>query len=91
MFEEALEWVHGQEFLFVAFQNRMDAAIGGTKFHAGADLPRPGENRDWKLTHSEIDSLYIPNSSLRWVLVDEISIASDTLLCDFEAQFTSAA
>jgi len=91
LFEEALGWQHGVEFICVAFQNRMAAAIGGTTLHSGADLPRPGENRDRKLDHSEIDNLYIRNASLRWVLMDEISMIADTLLGEFESQFSSAA
>ena len=91
MFEEGLEWKHGEQFMCVAFQNRMAAAIGGFTLHAGADLPRPGENRDRKLSHSEVDNLYIQNSSLRWVLLDEISMVADSLLDDFEMQFSNAA
>ena len=90
-FEECLEWKHGEQFICVAFQNRMAAAIDGVTLHAGADLQRPGENRDRKLSHSEIDNLYIQNSSLRWVLLDEISMAADNLLDEFEMQFSNAA
>ena len=48
LFEESLGWVCGEEFLYVAFQNRMAAAIGRISLHTGADIPRPGENRDRK-------------------------------------------
>ena len=65
--------------------------IAGTTFHTGADLPRPGEDRDRKLEHSDVDNLYVRNSALRWVLIDEISMVADGLLGDFEAQFTNAA
>ena len=89
--EECLGWKHGEQFICVAFQNRMAAAIGGVTLHSGADLPRPGENRDRKLSHSEIDNLFIQNSSLRWVLLDEISMVADNLLDEFGMQFSNSA
>ena len=76
---------------FVAFQNRMAAAINGATLHAAADLPRPGENRERKLSHGDVEKLYTQNQRLRWILVDEISMISDTLLGDFEHQISSAA
>ena len=79
-FEDALGWTHGVEFMCVAFQNRMAAAIGGATLHTGADLPRPGENRDRALGHSDVDNLYMKNADMRWILVDEVSMVSDVLL-----------
>ena len=90
-FEEALGWQHEEQFLCVAFQNRMAAMIGGTTFHSGGDLPKPGENRDRKLEHSDVDNLYVRNAALRWILIDEISMVSHALLGEFEANITSAA
>ena len=89
-FRRLSRMVHVEQFICVAFQNRMAASIHGVTLHAGADLPRPGENRDRKLSHSEIDNLYMQNSSLRWVLLDEISMVADSLLDDFEMQFSNA-
>ena len=91
LFENALGWTHGAEFMCVAFQNRMAAAIGGMTLHSGADLPRPGEDRDRSLGHADIDNLYMQNACLRWILVDEVSMVSDTLLGDFESHLTDAA
>ena len=51
----------------------------------------PGENRDRKLEHSEVDNLYVRNAAFRWVLLDEISMDADSLMDDFEAHTTSAA
>lgn len=90
-FQDALGWKHGSEFLCVAFQNRMAAAIGGVTLHAGADLPRPGENRDRKLEHSDVDNLYARHGRLRWIIMDEVSMISDELLGEFEAHITNAA
>ena len=90
-FEEALGWEHGVQFVCVAFQNRMAAAIGGTTLHTAAELPRPGEDLSRKLAHSDIDNLYIQNAQLRWVIIDEISMVADELLGAFEYEFTQAA
>ena len=90
-FAEALGWSHATEFLCVAFQNRMAASIGGVTLHSAADLGRPGDNTERRLSHSDIDNLYCKSGNLRWVLVDEISMTSDDLLGEFESQFTNAA
>ena len=90
-FENALGWSHGAEFICVAFQNRMAAAIGGTTLHTSADLPRPGENRDRALGHADVDHLYMKNANLRWVLIDEVSMVSDVLLSEFEDHLADTA
>ena len=89
LFEEALGWEHGVQFVCVAFQNRMAASIGGNTLHSAADLPRPGTVGS--LSHSDIDNLYIKNQCLRWVLVDEVSMIPDELLGCFERNFRDAA
>ena len=90
LFEDALGWTHGVEFMCVAFQNRMAAAIGGTTLHTGAGLPRPGENRDHALGHADIDNMYIQNACLRWIILDEVSMVSDHLLGEFDSHITDA-
>ena len=78
--EEALDWVRDAQFLCVALQRRMAAAIGGSTLHSAGDLQRPGESGDRKFSHSEVDNLCIQNADVRWVLVDEISMIADALL-----------
>ena len=68
MVTEALEWQHGEEFLFVAFQNRVAHAMGGNTVHAGGDI---GVGQQRSLEHTDIDILYIRNQCLRWVIIDE--------------------
>jgi hypothetical protein len=91
LFEEPLSWEHGQDFICVAFQNRMASAIGGTTLHSGANLPRPGDKVAQKLSHSDVDNLFLQNQALRWVLVDEVSMIPDELLGSFESHFRDAA
>ena len=69
----------------------MAAAIHGSTLHFACDLPRPGEDRERKLTHGDVENLFIQNEKVRWILVDEVSMISDTLLGDFEHQISSAA
>ena len=91
MFIEALGWEHGKEFICVAFQNRMAAAIQGTTLHTAANLPRPGQDEDRSLTHSDVDHLFTQNQCLRWILIDEISMVADVLLGQFESYVSAAA
>ena len=69
----------------------MAAAINGSTIHAAADLPKPGEDEERKLGQSDVEHLFIRNQSLRFVLVDEISMVSNILLGDFEYQMSKAA
>ena len=39
LFTDILKWKHGNEFIFVAFQNKMASLIGGMALHGAADLP----------------------------------------------------
>ena len=90
LFTEALGWRHGEQFLCVAFQNRMAAAIGGKTIHSGGNF-RPAGANDSSLAHSDIDHLFMRNESLRWILLDEISMVSDDLLGQFEDCTSNAA
>ena len=38
MFEEAMGWTHGVHFIFVAVQNRVAFAMGGSTLHTGGDV-----------------------------------------------------
>ena len=70
MSTEALGWEHGVQYICVAFQNKVAAAICGMTLHTAADLPRPGEDSSRKLNVSDVDNLYIQNGLLRWILPD---------------------
>ena len=91
MSEEALGWEHGVHFICVAFQNHIAGTIGGNTLHNAGDLPKPGENVETKLSSSDVHNLYVKNHSLRWVLIDEISMIADDLLGLFEVALNSAA
>ena len=86
-FIEALEWEHGVTFMFVAFQNRVAYAMGGTTLHAGGDVAVGGPGSR-KLGHLDIDVLFTRNQHLRWVLIDEVGMIGDELLGSFESNLT---
>ena len=90
LFTEALQWEHGLEFIFVAFQNRVAHAMGGTTLHTGGDITVGGQ-RSTSLAHTDIDNLFTRNQHVRWLLIDEIGMIPDELLGAFEAHFTEAA
>jgi hypothetical protein len=78
-FSAALGWEHGVEFMCVAFQNRVVHAMDGTTLHAGGDVQVGGQSSS-KLSHSDIDNLFIRNQQLRWVIVEEVGMIADDLL-----------
>ena len=88
-FTEALGWEHGVEFVFVAFQNRVAYAMGGTTLHAGGDIQVGGQTSK-KLNHTDLDILFIRNQQLRWVIADEAGMIPDDLLGAFASHYTDA-
>ena len=54
-FREALAWEHGNQFICVAYQNRVARAMGGVTLHTGGDVG-VGEY-DKKLEHTDVDIL----------------------------------
>ena len=87
-FMEALGWKHGDEFLCVAFQNRVAYAMEGNTMNAGGDIGIGGQR---SLDHTDIDVLFTRNQYLRWVLIDELPMVPDELLGTFDGQFSDAA
>ena len=88
MFTEALGWRHEEEFLFVAFQNRVAHAMEGTTMHTGGDIAVGGQRT---LNHTDLDILFTRNHDLRWVIIDELPMIADDLLGAFASHLTDAA
>ena len=88
MFLEAVGWKHEDEFLCVAFQNRVAHAMEGTTLHSGGDVGIGGQR---SLEKNEIDRLYSRNQYLRWIIIDELPMVSDNLLGCFEHHLADAA
>jgi hypothetical protein len=89
-FTEALGWEHGMEFVFLAFQNRVAYAMGGTTLHAGGDIAIGGQ-ASRQLSHTDLDILFTRNQHLRWVLFDEVGMIADDLLGAVAEHFSDAA
>ena len=90
LFTEAMEWDHGVQFIFIAVQNRVAYAMGGTTFHTGGEVP-VGDSIYRRLDHCDVDVLFTRNQLLRFVLIDEVGMTPDTLLGTFEHNLTDAA
>ena len=88
LFTEALEWKHEEEFLCVAFQNRVAHAMGGMTLHAGGDIAVGGQR---SLDHTDIDILFTRNQYLRWVIIDELPMVPDDLFGAFASHLADAA
>ena len=88
LFIEALQWQHEDEFLCVAFQNRVAHAMGGNTLHAGGDIGVGGQR---SLDHTDIDVLFTRNQYLRWVIIDELPMVPDDLLGAFASHLADAA
>ena len=90
MFTEALHWEHGVDFIFVAFQNRVAHAMGGTTLHSGGDITVGGQ-RTTNVSKSDVDNLFTKNQHIRWLLIDEVGMIADELLGAFDSHLTDAA
>ena len=80
-FTEALQWTHGVEFMFVAYQNKVAHAMKGITIHNAGMLDLGQQSRQGEQT--DVDVLFTKNQDLKWVLVDEVGMVSDHLLGSF--------
>ena len=88
LFTEALEWQHEDEFLCVAFQNRVAHAMGGNTLHAGGDIGVGGQR---SLDHTAIEVQFTRTQYRRWVIIDELPMVPDDLLGAFASHLADAA
>ena len=81
-FEEVLGWTHGVQFVCIAFQNTMAAHIGGYTIHHWSGIP-VAEEAGMSSTR-DAHKFSTRCQSLRFILVDEISMVSAQLLGQLE-------
>jgi hypothetical protein len=91
MFEEAMEWTHGQEFICVAFQNKVAHAMKGSTLHSDADLQIGNQNYAALLEYTDVDNLFTRNEHRRVILMDEVFMIPDRLLESFCYKYEQAA
>jgi hypothetical protein len=87
IFTEALQWTHGVEFLFIAYQNKVAHAMKGCTIHAGCNIGVDLQPR--QLSHTDVDVLFTRSQDLKFVLADEVGMISDLLLGSAAIQETS--
>ena len=83
MFEEALGWTHGVQFVCLSFLNAMAANINGFTIHNWAGIP-VGEEEGTAGT-KDTTKMSTKCQNLRFVILDEISMVSAELLAVLEA------
>ena len=83
-FQDALGWEDGVEFQFLASQNTMASLIGGQTLHHWSTIPVNAQTaREKKLgkgAEGDIDALFLKVQGMRWIIIDEASTASLTIL-----------
>ena len=79
-FEKYLEWEHGIQFVCIAFQNSMAAHINGSTIHHWTGIPIG----DGGMTTKNLYNFSVKCQSLRWVIIDEISMVSALFLGQIE-------
>ena len=71
-------WTHGGQFVCPTFQSSMASQIGGCTFHHWSGT-RVGET-DGTALINDAHILATKRQSLRWVLIDEVSLISAQLV-----------
>ena len=83
-FEECLKWEDGVQFQFLASQNTMAALISGQTLHTWGQIPINASDATAKVqtkaSDGDIDVLFLNALGMRWIVIDEISTVSPTLL-----------
>ena len=93
-FQEALGWEDGIEFQFLASQNTMASLITGQTLHRWSTIPvnasKAGEKKIGKGAEGDIDALFLKAQGMRWLIIDETSTASLTVLSLLDSYLRSA-
>ena len=85
-FETVLGWEHGVQFVCLAFQKRMAAQIAGETIHHWSGIPVL--HSDGGTAAVDPHKLSTKCQSLRWILIDEISMVSAQLFGQLEVAVT---
>ena len=88
LFTDVLGWESGTQFICLAVQNTMAANIGGRTIHHWANIPFRDEKGNTKGGGGggkrDTRMLYHRCLSMRWILIDEISMVSAELLSELQ-------
>ena len=83
-FTEVLGWEDGAEFQYLASQNTMASLIGGLTLHHWSTIPvnatKAQEKKLGKGAEGDVNPLFLKVQGMRWLVIDEASTASLTIL-----------
>ena len=83
-FEECLHWEDGVQFQFLAQQNTMASLIGGKTVNTWAVIPINPEaaarKQQSRSQDGDVDELFTNALGIRWLIIDECSTISVSLL-----------
>ena len=79
--ETGMGWTHGVQFVFLAFQNVMAAAISGLTLHHWSGIPAHYTEGGGT---GDAHALSIQCQAMRVIVIDEVSMISAELLGTFE-------
>jgi hypothetical protein len=93
-FEDCLKWEDGVQFQFLAQQNTMASLIGGKTVNTWGVIPINPEaaarKNQAKNQDGDIDELFTNALGLRWLVIDECSTISPSLLGQLDAALRRA-
>ena len=87
LFKEALGWTNNNQFVCLAFQNKMAGEVDGSTIHHWAEIPINADDGRQKKSR-DIGVVFLRCQNLRWIIVDEISMVSAELLAQLERHVT---
>ncbi len=94
-FTEALGWTEGTDFQLLASQNIMAALIGGETIHSWGGIlvnrTKALEKTHTKASEGDVNALFEKILSCRWIIIDETSTASLSLLGMLDSYLRRAA
>ena len=77
-------------FVCLAFQNFMAANISGQTVHTWGGIPAQDNSEERRGKPVDIDELFIRCQSLRWILIDEVSMVSAELFAELQKRVSQA-
>ena len=93
-FEECLHWEDGVQFQFLAQQNTMASLIGGKTVNTWAVIPINPEaaarKQQSRSQDGDVDELFTNALGIRWLIIDECSTISVSLLAQLDAALRRA-
>ena len=90
LFVDVLGWTSGVQFMCLAFQNTMAGSIGGATVHSWAGISFKGSGGQQGAAPKYVSELFNRCQSLRWLLIDEISMLSSELTAELQRRVCEA-